>query len=659
MKKSVKKFIPLSLAFSMTIGVTALPMVTSAATTKDKEIQPKITWDQEKGIPDFVSGKLSKKKVKNKGDALAFLKEDNNLFKVDAGEFQVKDITTDELGMTHYRTEMTIDGISVYGSDLYVHVNKNGEVYTVNGEIEPKIENKKWSKQVKLSANEAVAKAESYLELPSSMSYTSEPTSDLYLYQDKKQWLPVYLVELQFLEPYPGREFVFVSAKDGKVVEAYNAISEAAATGTGKKSDGTTVSLNTYSSGGQFYLYDTTKPMNGVIETYTANNRTQLPGNYVTDNDNVFNASAQAAAVDAHYNAGITYDYYYNTFGRNSYDDNGSSLVSTVHYGQDYNNAFWNGSQMVYGDGDGTTFSPLSGALDVIAHELTHAVTESTANLVYQNQPGALNESMSDVFGTIVEAYDGDMDWLMGEDVYTPGTRGDGLRSMKDPTLYNQPAHMNNYVNTTADNGGVHTNSGIPNKAFYNIATKIGLDKSGKIYYRALTTYLTSQSDFADARSALLQAANDLYGESSSEYTAVENGFAAVGINGSGGVGGDETPGSDNYEPNDNINNAFGPLTSGKTYQSFISTTTDEDFFKFNANSGNNVRINLSNLPDDYDVYLYNSGGSLVGSSENARTRSETINHSISQSGTYYVLVVGWNGANSVSNPYHLTVSVN
>ena len=233
---------------------------------------------------------------------------------------------------------------------------------------------------------------------------------------------------------------------------------------------------------------------------------------------------------------------------------------------------------------------------------------------------------------------------------------GDALRSLQDPTLYDQPAHMDSYVNTTSDNGGVHTNSGIPNKAFYNIATNIGLDESANIYYRALTTYLTSQSNFTDARNALLQAATDLYGSGSAEYNAVDAGYAAVGIDGSGTSGG-TTPDSDTYEPNNTMADAYGPLTFGQTYQSYISTSTDSDYFKFNYDSGS-LTIDLTNLAGDYDLYLYDSNGTLVGASENAMTRDESISYTPSSAGTYYVEVVGWNGAMSTSVPYHLTVSV-
>jgi bacillolysin len=181
---------------------------------------------------------------------------------------------------------------------------------------------------------------------------------------------------------------------------------------------------------------------------------------------------------------------------------------------------------MVYGDGDGSTFIPLSGALDVVAHELTHAVTERTAGLQYSNQSGALNESISDTFGYFLDP----ADYLVGEDVYTPGVSGDALRSMSNPEAYGQPSTMSGYVNTTSDNGGVHTNSGIPNKAAYYTIQSIGKAKAEQIYYRELTVYMTPTTNFSNDRASLLQAAADLYGSGSTTYNAVKSAWDQVGV---------------------------------------------------------------------------------------------------------------------------------
>ncbi|MED5043444.1 M4 family metallopeptidase, partial [Geobacillus stearothermophilus] len=296
----------------------------------------------------------------------------------------------------------------------------------------------------------------------------------------------------------------------------------------------------TYSSYyGYYYLQDNTR--GSGIFTYDGRNRTVLPGSLWTDGDNQFSASYDAAAVDAHYYAGVVYDYYKNVHGRLSYDGSNAAIRSTVHYGRGYNNAFWNGSQMVYGDGDGQTFLPFSGGIDVVGHELTHAVTDYTAGLVYQNESGAINEAMSDIFGTLVEFYaNRNPDWEIGEDIYTPGIAGDALRSMSDPAKYGDPDHYSKRYTGTQDNGGVHTNSGIINKAAYLLSqggvhygvsvTGIGRDKMGKIFYRALVYYLTPTSNFSQLRAACVQAAADLYGSTSQEVNSVKQAFNAVGV---------------------------------------------------------------------------------------------------------------------------------
>lgn len=367
-------------------------------------------------------------------------------------------------------------------------------------------------------------------------------------------------MKLNFLDPEPGNYYYFIEADSGKVLNKYNTIGhvtnenkaplkpEAAVkpvtgtnkVGTGKGVLGDTKSINTTLSGSSYYLQDNTR--GATIFTYDAKNRSTLPGTLWVDTDNIFNASRDAAAVDAHYYAGVTYDYYKNTFNRNSINNAGAPLKSTVHYGSNYNNAFWNGSQMVYGDGDGSTFVALSGGVDVIGHELTHAVTEYSSNLIYQNESGALNEAISDVFGTLVEYYDNrNPDWEVGEDIYTPGQAGDALRSMSDPAKYGDPDHYSKRYTGSSDNGGVHTNSGIINKAAYLLANGgthygvtvngIGKDKAGAIYYRANTVYFTESTTFSQARAGLVQAAADLYGANSAEVTAVKQSYDAVGVN--------------------------------------------------------------------------------------------------------------------------------
>jgi Zn-dependent metalloprotease len=260
-----------------------------------------------------------------------------------------------------------------------------------------------------------------------------------------------------------------------------------------------------------------------------------------------------AAAVDdvavnqAYDYAGTTWQFYKDVFGRESVDAHGRTLVSSVHYSQNYDNAFWNGQQMVYGDGDGKIFQNFTSALEVIAHELTHGVTQFTAQLPYQNQSGALNEHFSDVFGVLVKQWSlgqtaDQADWLVGAGIRAAGFQGRALRDMANPgTAYDdpllgkdpQPAHMSDYNPTEEDSGGVHTNSGIPNRAFVLAAKDIGgkaWEIAGKIWYVTLTERLTPTADFAKAAAETISAARDLFPNDASIAAKVAKAWATVGI---------------------------------------------------------------------------------------------------------------------------------
>jgi len=261
--------------------------------------------------------------------------------------------------------------------------------------------------------------------------------------------------------------------------------------------------------------------------------------------------SSDPAVNEAYDGAGATYDMYADLFERSSIDNRGMRLVSSVHFDKDYQNAFWEGKQMVYGDGDGEIFArgSFTHCIDVIGHEITHGVTEYESRLIYQGQSGALNESFSDVMGImlkqrVLKQTADNADWLIGEGMFTPKIHGVALRSMKEPgTAYDdpligkdqQPGHMKDYVQTWGDNGGVHANSGIPNKAFCLVATEIGgnsWEKAGKIWYNAfLKGRLNEDASFQDAANATFVVAGELFGAGGSEQKAVRDGWKAVGIN--------------------------------------------------------------------------------------------------------------------------------
>lgn len=278
---------------------------------------------------------------------------------------------------------------------------------------------------------------------------------------------------------------------------------------------------------------------------FDTHNGETLPGDIVrTEGQSATEGPDVSEAYDY---SGDTYKFYNEVYNRNSVDDRGMRLDSTVHYGQQYDNAFWNGTQMVYGDGDGVVFQRFTIALDVIGHELTHGVTQNTAALDYQDQPGALNESISDCFGSMVKQFAlkqtaDTADWMIGAGLFTSDVKGEALRSMKAPgTAYDdpkigkdpQPGTMEGYVGTSSDNGGVHINSGIPNHAFYLIASELGgysWEKAGRVWYTVLTTSAQHDTDFSGFANMTIQAAGNLYGQSSTEQKAFQKGWAEVKV---------------------------------------------------------------------------------------------------------------------------------
>ncbi len=294
-------------------------------------------------------------------------------------------------------------------------------------------------------------------------------------------------------------------------------------------------------------------PAVGGLEriVYTAENQSTLPGKVVRREGEP--PVGDAAVDEAYEGAGATYELYNSVYNRNSIDGKGMRLDLTVHYQRNYDNAFWNGEQMVYGDGDeglppqSRLFNRFTIALDVIGHELTHGVTQYTSDLTYSGQSGALNESFSDVFGSLVKQYRlrqqaSEADWIIGQGLFTSNVNGVGIRSMSAPgTAYDdpvlgkdpQPGHMSNYVETTEDNGGVHINSGIPNHAFYLAAMKIGgyaWEKAGQVWYVTLRDKIQASASFQDVANLTYAAAGELYGANSLEQNAVAQAWKEVGL---------------------------------------------------------------------------------------------------------------------------------
>ncbi len=520
-------------------GSLLCPYVANAKTADTPNHAKKIIQLDKHDNLGLIKGHLADNKTKDMKGVVEFFKENTDLFHIENPEAELKlvNVSNDKVGNTHVRVQQIWKGEEIFGNQYIIHYNKEGCIYSVNGKLTPDI-SKKYSASkdsYKINESKAIDIAKKSVNV-STPAYN--PTAKSYIFNLDGEYLPVYEVKLSAMEPEVSNWTVYVSRETGDVVKKLNR-SETVSTeteGTGVLGDKKTITVD--SSNGKYSLVDNKSGV--TVKTYDGssiktNNTTWisylLPGTLYTKSTPKFNDEKDKAAVDAHAYGKVVYNYYKNEFGRNSLDNKGMDIKSTVHVGTNWKNAMWNGEQMVYGDGDGVTVLPLSGGVDVVAHELTHGVDTFSANLDYEEQSGALNESFSDVFGTLIK-FDyrkGNATYLVGEDIWTPGT-GKALRDMENPDgpkgARPQPAHMKDYV----QGGNVHVNSGIPNKAACIVMKTIGHEKTAQIYYNALTAGLRNDSDFRYARLILIEKANDLFGENSTESQAVANAFDTVGI---------------------------------------------------------------------------------------------------------------------------------
>jgi Zn-dependent metalloprotease len=494
-------------------------------------------------------------------------------------EFQPIQQWDDNLGFDHIKMQQYFDGIKVYGGQVVLH-GKNGLMNTLNGTYFPTPKLQKSnpdltnSKAIEIVKNDVSAFTQYVIpELrDDNLLAYKETESELVIYHFKLDVSNEKLVWHITVRPnLLERWEYFIDANSGEIINKYNnTCSDGPATANAVDLNGISRTLNTYKVGSYYYLINTTKPMFsggqsempnkpvGAIWTLDANNSNNGDIYQVASNNNTW---SDPASVSAHYNANNTYNYYKNTHGRNSIDGNGGTIISIVNVvdqnGNSLANAYWNGKAMFYGNGGGS-FKPLAGAEDVGAHEMTHGVIQNTANLEYQYESGAINEAMADIGGAMVDRDN----WKIGEKIIPAGSSSfptgtlrdmsnphNGGSSFNDPSY--QPMHVSEKYTGQQDNGGVHINSGIINYAYYKIAESISKNKAEKIFYRALSTYMTKSSQFIDCRLAFEKAAKDLYGSNSTESNAVSNAFFQVGIGESGGNGGGSGSGSPGgIEPN-------------------------------------------------------------------------------------------------------------
>ena len=486
----------------------------------------------------------------------AYLGQVKSLLKISdpSVSFVVSKTETDDLGQTHVRLNQVHRGLPVHGAELIAHLT-DGEVTTLNGRtrpidagltITPKLTQPQATERAfwDVGTESIVRKfGENILKIKPAEGelcvFTTANREDRLAYQ------------LTICPNFIERWEYMIDAQTGAVLDKYNNTCgvDGPVKATARDLNGVSRTIQTYLSGQTYVLIDASRAMFnkttskipnspvGALWTIDFRNDTSQTA-YQTTSAN--NTNWTPTAVSAHANASTSYEYFLNTFQRNALDGKGGTMISIINVAdpddaKGFDNAVWTGKAMIYGNGR-TAFKPLAGALDVAGHEMTHGITQNTAGLEYKYQSGAINESMSDVFGVLIDR----TNWTLGEDVVVRTAFPSGaLRSMSNPNQNGssvrgyQPRTMAQYINTTQDNGGVHINSGIPNYAFYLFATSnaVGREKAEKVYYRTLTQYLTRTSQFVDLRLAVLKATADLYGATGAEYAAAKKAFDDVGIN--------------------------------------------------------------------------------------------------------------------------------
>ena len=470
--------------------------------------------------------------------ARTFLRTNCDLLRLDDphAELVLVQRQTDELGRTHLRFQQEYRGVPVWPADVIVHLNPEGHVDVMNGVFVPTP--KKLGTVPVLDAATAAEYARTGLTDGAEAEVSA---SELIIYAPGDT-PPRLAWKLELAIDLTSRWLVVIDAVTGAELTAYSLVMHQQVAGSGVDLFGRTRPLNVWQQDGLFWMVDTSKRMfdprfdwnnRGAIWIYDARNQELESPHHSLVPSFSPTSGWLPDTVSASHNLSQAYDYYLERHNRNSFDDQGASIPAIVRIGGEHqNNAFWTGSVLGFGDG-----LPFAGALDVVGHELTHAVIQYSANLIYQNQPGALNESFSDIFGEMIEARTaGRPDWLIGQAL------GDRrfMRNMANPAALAfdghrpYPTKMSEFFYTHEDDGGVHINSSIINRAFYLLAAglngAVGLRAAERIFYRALTVHLVQNSQFVDARLACIQAAEELFGPESVQVRKTVEAFDAVEI---------------------------------------------------------------------------------------------------------------------------------
>ena len=456
---------------------------------------------------------------------------------------------TDNLGFVHITYRQHVNGIPVEPGVLKAHF-QNGTLVSFNGDYHTEAPA---SSSFLLNESTALLAAKGFMGAKV-YRYEAEQLAapkgqKLLLLNDADQLVPAWAFRLYAYDPH-DRQDVFVDATNGNLLGMVKRLYNASANGTAQtKYSGAQNIITDSLATDSFRLVDTTRGTG--VETYNLLNglfQTNAVDFWDDDNNwNNVNTAQDEVATDAHWAGEMFYDYFQTSFGRNSYDDAGGALICYVHYFVNYTNAFWDGTSVSVGDGDGTTYGPLT-TVDIIAHEYTHGVIENTSNFTFSFEPGALTESYADIFGTMVEFYakPSSANWTIQEDASLSNPKVPA-RSLADPKAYSQPDTYQGqfWEFGSADNGGVHTNGGVQNHWFYLLANGgagtndnsdlynvqgIGNTAAAAIAYRALNVYHTNSSQYSDALTLTIQAAEDLYGACSQEVISTQEAWFAVGV---------------------------------------------------------------------------------------------------------------------------------
>ncbi len=636
----------------------------------------------------------------------------------EAHGFAIRRVDGDELGQTHTRFQQTYNGVKVWGGEAIVHQDQEGAFLPMTAELKANIN---VSTLPSLSESEVLAVVRA--DMAPKGEFSLPPSAELVVFpetvtvrrggrwavdQDADlnaedvqrqvvRYTLAYHVHVELENDLDGVRHAdyLVNAHTGAIIRTWDDLHTAGATGTGKSQYSGTVSLSVNSITGGWEMSDVVRSM--PFKTYNLNHATSGTGTIYTDADNTWGDSAnyvegssttaangQTAGVDAHYGTQVSFDFYKNVLGRNGINGAGRATYNRVHYSNSYDNAFWSDSCFCMTYGDGSSFTTLT-ALDVAGHEMSHGVCANSANLTYSGESGGLNESNSDIFGAVIEVYSRNGNtipatvantntcWKIGEQLSSSP-----LRYMDKPSKdgaskdawYSGLGSIDVHYSSGPNNRmffflsqGAGTTSGADNYSSYlpGGMAGIGMEKAVRIWYRALTVYLTSSSNYAAARNACISAAKDLYGAGSAAEQAVWNAYAAINV---GAKWGGTTPpppsGNAEVEPNNSSTAAQSITTSGTTINGTMASSTDQDWYKCSLAAGRTLTVTLTpNASSDYDLYVYNSNVTQIGSSTAGTGAVDTVSVTNTGTSTFtrYAKVIYYSGSTGTSGTYTLKMT--